>query len=114
MFDGFRELCIQSFSRIAAGHFGQEAFTVADHPIPRIQADDYPTFRKLIRSLPATFSQWTTFIEADVSILSELGRAVIRTDIEPEGFSRYLKARLMGPTLPQLYKYAAYRILISK
>ena len=95
--------------RLLGAPFRRKVLTVANHPIPTIQADDYPAFQLLIRSLPATFKEWNVLIDGDIELAGEFGGVVRLADVGPIGFAQYIEARRMGPTLSQLYRYAAHR-----
>ena len=65
---------------------------MVDFCVPVISAEDYETFRRLLRPhLPATYQEWTYLHFMHTAELNGQGHTVTTVKIDPLEFARYLK-----------------------
>lgn len=80
---------------------------MADFYVPVIAAEDYETFRRLLRPhLPATYQEWGYLHFMQTAELNGQGHTVTKIKIAPLEFARYLKRPEISADEQSLDRYA--------
>ena len=80
---------------------------MVDFCVPVIAAEDYDTFRRLLRPhLPATYQEWSYLHFMHTAELNGQGHTVTKVKIDPLEFARYLRRPQVAADGESLDRYA--------
>lgn len=80
---------------------------MVDFCVPVIAAEDYDTFRRLLRPhLPATYQEWSYLHFMHTAELNGQGHTVTKVKIDPLEFARYLRRPQVVADGESLDRYA--------
>jgi len=82
--------------------------------VPTIRQEDFAAFKEMVLTLPPTFREWTAFERREIRIAQDAGDVRELVSVEPLQFMEYLAERHERPTLPQIYKFAAFKLAGGK